>query len=435
MNTLRTSRARVIAWLALLVGVAHAAACASPPREDAGRSAAAITHGSETKGDPAIVGVVIDGLIACTGVVIHPRIVVTAGHCLVPTVPSAVIVGSSTAEGASIPVIRARRHPDADIDTIGSDLAYLVLAADAPVSPVKIGSPSPADVGAEVRVVGFGRTDAKDTTAAIKRQGTSTLDALDARTVTLGPNPSQPCKGDSGGPVFLGDRVVAIVSEGDSACAKTASAARLDASAGFLDPALSEAAAHDLALGSACVIDESCASKRCVAPSESPTFPVCSVACAGDDDCAAPLRCQTEGAAKWCLPSAIPGALGSPCEDELGCDSTVCALDPGLGRLCSEICFASDPASCPEDFMCSQSSVVEGADAGTDTEAVGHCFPSAAPLPDQGCSVVRAPPSSPTSWGAALALLPAAMFVTRRRTSRPRRGAGQTAHPSWPLSS
>src|SRR5262249_20713179 len=49
-------------------------------------------------------------------------------------------------------------------------------------------------------------------------------------------DPSQPCVGDSGGPVLVGTRVVAIVSAGDVACASYARASRVSAFLDFLSP-------------------------------------------------------------------------------------------------------------------------------------------------------------------------------------------------------
>ncbi|MBK7533820.1 MAG: S1 family peptidase [Myxococcales bacterium] len=305
---------------ARLLGIAGLIACSSPPPY-ATHDVAPITQGAVNDGDPAVVGIVIGGTIACTGLVVHPRIVLTAAHCIAPTAPSAVLVGSSAATGLAITVMRARRHPHAALDSVGADLAYLVLTRDAAVMPVAIGSLASADVGADVRVVGFGRATPDDVTAGTKREGISRLDALAERMLSLTPHPSLPCRGDSGGPVFLGERVVGLVSEGDSACMGESRAVRLDANTAFLGPVLTQIAEVERGLGVGCVVDENCTSHACVALDEAPAFPLCSAMCIEDYDCPAPLRCHSSGSARWCAPNGIPGALGSPCADEFACDS------------------------------------------------------------------------------------------------------------------
>jgi len=126
-----------------------------------------------------VVGVVTGGVIGCTAVLVHPRIALTAAHCVAPDPPSAIVVGADAATGASILVARARRHPEAAIDPIGSDIAYLVLATPADVAPATIGAIDASDLGGDARVVGFGRSAADDATPAVKRAGTSKIAAVE----------------------------------------------------------------------------------------------------------------------------------------------------------------------------------------------------------------------------------------------------------------
>ncbi|HEY6458704.1 MAG TPA: trypsin-like serine protease, partial [Polyangiaceae bacterium] len=52
-----------------------------------------VTHGTSDASDPAVVAIVTsDGVVACSGTVIDPHFVLTAGHCIVPEI----------AQGASV---------------------------------------------------------------------------------------------------------------------------------------------------------------------------------------------------------------------------------------------------------------------------------------------------------------------------------------------
>jgi hypothetical protein len=108
-----------------------------------------------------------------------------------------------------------------------SDLALLDLERDAPAIPARLGSLAPGHklTGTALLAVGFGiDPDAESADAAlsgrtgVKRSGIVYLEEIGISTLRVTDGPSQPCLGDSGGPLFDGEVVVGIASSGDPAC-------------------------------------------------------------------------------------------------------------------------------------------------------------------------------------------------------------------------
>jgi hypothetical protein len=102
------------------------------------------------------------------------------------------------------------------------------------IKPAKLGHGElDGDVlGVAMTVVGYGATSgpvSEATFSGIRRFGTSTVDAvIDAQWVTFNRDPVRICAGDSGGPTFYRNRLVAIVSDGHEDCASADVRARVD---------------------------------------------------------------------------------------------------------------------------------------------------------------------------------------------------------------
>jgi secreted trypsin-like serine protease len=117
---------------------------------------------------PFAVAIFRKGHMHCSGSVIGPTKVLTAGHCLdgFNVANLQVIVGRPTlrdaAVGQTIGVVSGRVHPDFE-QTGLHDVAVLNLAQPAGVTPIALATPeqNAADtaVGAQMRVAGFGATN------------------------------------------------------------------------------------------------------------------------------------------------------------------------------------------------------------------------------------------------------------------------------------
>ncbi len=391
-----------------------------------------ITHGVADLGDMAVVAIVQNGAINCSGTLIAPSVVLTAAHCIYEQTPGSlsVVFGPSMESAPPVAVDGLRVHPAYDPATKADDLGLVHLASPAPVPPIAVSSQSfdPSFVGQALRLVGFGRTSADDAAPLEKHQGTTTLGAYDAQTFTFAASPSMTCFGDSGGPAFLSlggnEYLAGVTSQGDPGCDQSARDTRVDpVVTSFLDPYV---AAATTPVGAPCFFDANCARGTCFTPDDAPDFPYCSASCDATSACPAGMVCVA-AQCLWPLPS--PGALGSRCVADTDCEGELCAVSSGAS-VCSRLCFdSSDP--CPSDFSC-----VAPSDAGS---SPGVCL-AIAPAPvtapqssdDAGSATGAAPPPETGAHSCSFAAMrapapPSAvafgtlLWITRRRRAARRR--------------
>ena len=365
--------------------------------------AQAITNGSDDTGDPAVVT-----FGACSGTLIAPRVVLTAGHCIwgQDFASQRVRFGEHLASPAQERLIlEGRVHPDFDATTLANDIGVLLL--DLPpdgVDPVPMfsGPFGDAQVGATVRLVGFGITAPNDPPEAFgtKRQGTATVTAWLATAFVDQPAPSATCQGDSGGAVLLDGALAGVISQADTGCRSFGVRTRVDAyRQSFIEPYIASIQPGAAGIGEPCVETQQCASGACAQAPDDPNLRYCTADCAGAADCPATMLC-IDRRCRFMGPT--PGALGAACDRNADCDGWLCVgPEVGAPRICSIDCVASAAEPCPIGYRCGETPNAPGSTV---------CLAIPAAAPDGGCSEAGVP----RSGIGVLALLLVALLVRSR---------------------
>lgn len=330
---------RQLAWLA----VAGCAVPATSTRQEP------ITNGSADAGDPAVVALVDDaGQVLCTASVIGPHTGITAAHCFLgpPARSLRIGYGSAAGTGTTTALADARQDPDFDPTTFAHDVAVFTFRDPAPVAALALDARTidASLVGTTFVAVGFGTTGSAGD-VGVKRAGTAMISDVQAGELSTVAAPSQPCSGDSGGPMLITpDAVTAVVSHGDAACTDHAIYARIDiARASLVDPYLAATAPGTAHTGDACFYDGHCAEGPCLQTHDDPLLYFCSRACTHDNDCPTAMECASDGC-RYREPS--PGALGSACTGDAQCTSNTCH-----DQVCTVSCLGA-PDACPAGFEC-----------------------------------------------------------------------------------
>lgn len=186
------------------------------------------------------------GSLACSGVLVGARAVLTAAHCFplpdadASLFPHDACFGPDVRTCTPVRVIGHEIHPRWDVlsFTFDDDLAVVFLESDAPATPVALSERAPVP-GEEIEIFGYGRTDAVAKESAGEKHGVvvSVLAIADGRVV----HGEGACKGDSGGPLFAPTEpgaVVAITSSGPAGCRDSGRATLVGPHVDFIRSAL-----------------------------------------------------------------------------------------------------------------------------------------------------------------------------------------------------
>ena len=194
-------------------------------------SAAAIT-GSTPDGEahPYVGALVIDGSVACSGVLIAPAVFATAGHCGADGTRVEVSLNSKlddswTLRSGTLEVDASRR----------SDLAVVVLDAAAGVAPAALpeaGSVALLKRRDVVTSVGYGYSSLAVNGSwvydGLRRVADSPVVDVTKKMLKISTKLAGPCLGDSGGPQLMGNVVLSVTSGGPRDCTGRTEGYRLD---------------------------------------------------------------------------------------------------------------------------------------------------------------------------------------------------------------
>ena len=177
--------------------------------------------------------------IVCSGVVVGPRAVLTAAHCV--HAPSNTRIHFRDARGQPVlmDVARVARHPGYRSDAVVArsrsiDLAIVVTRDDLPsrFAPAILGTASD-EVGTSFTIAGFGIAhEGDEASSGVLREGAVALRAPVSGLLLWLTGSAGACTGDSGGPVFgTSGEVVAIIAfaqgEGATRCGALTQAVRI----------------------------------------------------------------------------------------------------------------------------------------------------------------------------------------------------------------
>jgi secreted trypsin-like serine protease len=203
--------------LGSLLSVACGATDDTFTESDTAHADSPVIGGTTDTGDASVVAIFAHQPNAtsgslCTGTVISARAVLTAAHCVDPSVIGSgnvfdVYQGTYFGTSSSrLSISSTAFDPQFDVNRLdgGHDIAVLTLAKSTTLAPVPFNT-QPLDstnLSTPVRIVGYGASSHRNSGAGTKRTVTTNIDAISSLLVQIGGSNQQSCHGDSGGPAL-----------------------------------------------------------------------------------------------------------------------------------------------------------------------------------------------------------------------------------------
>lgn len=169
-----------------------------------------------------------DGTVGtCTGTVIAPNAVLTAAHCFAfDRVSSVRVIVTSNGEKRAIASSGVSVHPGFTVSSEGiffNDVAVVRVATTLPVVPVGLlARPNVPQVSEDVLVAGYGQRDSSSGAEEEVVAGRAVIRIVTENHIRIDyrDGESHPCRGDSGGALFIEQdngalAVVGVVSQSD----------------------------------------------------------------------------------------------------------------------------------------------------------------------------------------------------------------------------
>lgn len=421
---------RAVVWLVTLACSALPG-CGDRVPLPAARSVAIIGGSPDATHTSAGMVVVEDVKGLCTGTLIAPDRVLTAGHCVYEVIQpetfvERVVFVVGDAPGRQVRVAAAAAHPDF-LGLMDSDLAVLWLSSPVTeVKPAPLATAAPT-LGEQITIVGYGDTSYAGGGSGVRRLGAQTVGDLQALLIGFESTPAI-CHGDSGGPSFATrggvEELVGVHTASSQQCVGWGYDMRVDAFHGWITGAKPQVGFYR----AVCAQGYPCRSGLCIAAADGEQR--CSQGCESApcpylDSCIAGT--DPSGPAKVCLPmSGGAGAPGEPCSAASDCFSGEC-VDLGAGAACTKSCNATK--DCPTGSECADSAkgrycvLSRTADAGpgdggSDTASAGGDTGEPGGGGGGGCAVGRWPRPGCPALVSCLTLLWALTRRHRDRASR-----------------